>query len=561
MSTTLIQSEIKRFWESPEPEILCVKGAWGAGKTYMWNKFAKETAKTVNTPLKFYSYCSLFGVNTVDELKQSIFENLEPMESLAAPAPLSLAEKSKLPSGTRKSALTGGHKLLSAVVERVGGKAAAELVRHTTFWLVRDQVVVVDDVERKGEKLTIDEVLGLLSFLKEQRGCKCVLILNAEKLGNAKTVFDRYLEKVVDVSVLFAPTPSECADIVFGHDGVIEKRLHELCTLVQLTNIRVLTRIKKLVERIVPVLRNKDQRVVDQALRTLVLLAWVHFCPDDAPSVSFLSKRSEKRIAEMVSREVVATTPQIEAWHQLLEKLGSNDLSEFDLSLLKGIQDGYFDDFAIAELADQFERQLRENDAQRAFHAAWDVFHGGFGDDADILVSAFVLSIRGAVDFVTPSNLDSSIRLLRGLQCDAQADELISYYVDHHSGGIEFFTLRSHHQFDVVNDEKLKKVFQDKAASFSASVRSPAEVLDAVGNFRRNPGDAERLLQFDPSDLVQGLKAIRRSTAVDAVKALRENTSIAKNGQTVASNTETALAAISSESRLNALRVENILSR
>lgn len=561
MSAGLVQPEIKRFLESPDPEILCVKGAWGAGKTYAWNKFAKEIGKTLVTPWKFYSYCSLFGVNTVDELKQSIFENLETMESFLASAPITLREKQKVFSALNKSALSGGQKLLSALLERIGGKAAGDLVRYTTFWLVRDQVVVVDDVERKGDKLAIEEVLGLLSFLKEQRRCKCVLILNAEKLGDAKTAFDRYLEKVVDVSVLFAPTPSECADIVFRQENKIEKRLHELCTLVKLTNIRVLMRVKKVSERIAPVLREKDERVVDQALRTLVLLTWIHFCPDDAPSLSFLSKRSEKRIAAMVRRETVASTPQIEDWHQLLEELGSNDLTEFDLSLLKGVQDGYFDDAVIAALADKFEEQLRDSDAQRAYHSAWDVFHGSFDDNGDALVSAFVSSIKGAVDFVTPSNFDSSIRLLRGLRYDAQADELISYYVDHHSGGVEFFTLTPSHPFDVVKDEKLKKAFADKAASLSASLRSPAEVLDSIGSYRRVPGDDERLLQFDPTDLVQGFKEIRRSAMVDAVKELLANFSVAKNGQTVASNTNVALAAIASESRLNALRVENILSR
>jgi hypothetical protein len=169
-----------------------------------------------------------------------------------------------------------------------------------------------------------------------------------------------------------------------------------------------------------------------------------------------------------------------------------------------------------------------------------------------------IASIKGAVDFVSPSNLDSSIALLRGLKHEAEADELISYYVDHRAGGVEFFSLRPTHPFDIVNDVKLRNAFQVKAASLTL-VRSPAEVLDALGNFRSEKGDRQRLLQFGPNDLVQGLKAIKRSTLSDAVKALRENSDVAVNGQTVASNAEAALAAISSESLLNKRRVESIL--
>lgn len=560
MSTVWIQAAISRFLKSSDSEILCIKGAWGAGKTYAWARFSREIAKTADIPLKTYSYCSLFGVNTVEELKQSIFENSVPTETLGAAEPKTLAEKATALSKRNDLALTAGQKLLTAAAERLGGKAAGDLVRLTTFWLVRDQIIVIDDVERKGEKLSMEEVLGVLSFLKEQRGCKCVLIMNAEKLGNSKVVFERYLEKVVDVSLMFAPSPTECADIVFDQSVSLEKRLHELCTLVRLTNIRVLMRIKKLAERIVPVLKDKDQRVVDQALRTVVLLAWIHFCPDDAPSVDFLVKRSERRIGAMVNKEAVPTSPQIEAWNELLEKLGSNDLTDFDRSFLKGIQDGYFDEAAIAALADQFELQLKSNDAQRAFHASWDLFHSGFGDDEAALVSGMISSIKGAVDFVSPSNLDSSIALLRGLKYDAEADELIAYYVAHRTGGVEFFTLRPNHPFEVVNDVKLKNAFQVKAASF-ISVRSPAEVLEALGNFRNEKGDKQRLLQFGPSDLVQGLKAISKSTVIDAVKALLEDSDVAANGQTVASNTRKALEEISSESLLNARRVENILAR
>jgi hypothetical protein len=558
MSAELARSAIERFLKSSEPEILCIKGAWGSGKTYAWNHFSKEIAKSSNIPLTVYSYCSLFGVNTVEDLKQSIFENSVPTETLRAATPTTIRAKAQWLTRRTDVALIAGQRLLSAAIERVGGKAAAELVRLSTFWLVRDQIVVVDDIERKGEKLSIEAVLGLLSFLKEQRSCKCVLILNAEKLGQAKAAYERYLEKVVDISLTFAPSPTECADIVFGRSDAIEIRLRSLCTLVGLTNIRVLTRIKKLATHTAPLFKDRDPRVLDEALKTLVLLAWIHFCPDEAPDVEFVTKRYEKRTASIVRKEQVPTSPVMARWHEILDQLGSNDLTEFDRSLLQGIQDGYFNETEISELVSKFELQLRNSDAQAAFHGAWNLFHNGFGDDERELVSLLISGVKAGVDLVTPSNLDASIRLLRGLGHDEEANALITYYVDHHSGGQAFFTLRPGHPFDAVNDDVIRRAFQLKAASL-AKVRSAAEVLTAIGSFRTDAGDQQRLLQFSIQELQDGFKSLGGSTRKDAIEILLGNQEAAVNGQTVASNAKAALQAISRENRLNARRVENLI--
>jgi len=75
---------------------------------------------------------------------------------------------------------------------------------------VRNQIVCIDDLERVGDGLSIKDVLGLVSFLKDQRKCKIVLLLNNEELQDrAATDFKSQLEKVIDVKcVLSDPSRS-----------------------------------------------------------------------------------------------------------------------------------------------------------------------------------------------------------------------------------------------------------------------------------------------------------------------------------------------------------------
>jgi hypothetical protein len=70
---------------------------------------------------------------------------------------------------------------LNAVLETFAGKGATDIVQAAAFASIRDQIVCIDDIERKGKDLRTMDVLGLVSLLPEHRLCKVVLILNDER--------------------------------------------------------------------------------------------------------------------------------------------------------------------------------------------------------------------------------------------------------------------------------------------------------------------------------------------------------------------------------------------
>ncbi|EMV1908006.1 NTPase, partial [Shigella flexneri] len=73
MSLDYIKEQLSDFISSAEPEVMAIQGEWGIGKTYTWNAFLKENKNKI--AFNRYSYVSLFGVNSLDALKYSIFEN------------------------------------------------------------------------------------------------------------------------------------------------------------------------------------------------------------------------------------------------------------------------------------------------------------------------------------------------------------------------------------------------------------------------------------------------------------------------------------------------------
>src|SRR5438309_3667758 len=80
MTTATVRSVVERVLKSSAPEVLVLKGAWGVGKTYTWNKLVQELKDQV--ALQRYSYVSLFGVSSISELCLAIFTKTRPTKQL-----------------------------------------------------------------------------------------------------------------------------------------------------------------------------------------------------------------------------------------------------------------------------------------------------------------------------------------------------------------------------------------------------------------------------------------------------------------------------------------------
>lgn len=134
--------------------MLCISGHWGVGKTYAWNKYLKDALANEEIALKRYSYVSLFGMNSLDELKYSIFENSVKSSDIGIELTLEALRTDT-----------------SAASERFIRKAL-RVVQNTPLtgtylaglgpvWSssVRETVICIDDIERRGKDLSPREVL------------------------------------------------------------------------------------------------------------------------------------------------------------------------------------------------------------------------------------------------------------------------------------------------------------------------------------------------------------------------------------------------------------------
>lgn len=171
--------EITAFLASDRAEALCVMGPWGVDKTFAWKQYIVEVAQTSRIT-RNYGYVSLFGLNSLDELRHAIYENTVPASNAGAAATWDTLASvwANAKTGVRKVRKAMGVASGMATFAGVNFGAVGDFIARSSFLLVRDQIMCLDDLERAGEGLAAKDVLGLISFLKEERNSSVALLLN-----------------------------------------------------------------------------------------------------------------------------------------------------------------------------------------------------------------------------------------------------------------------------------------------------------------------------------------------------------------------------------------------
>lgn len=544
------QKEIQRFLARAQPEVLCISGKWGVGKTFAWKKYLLEARDLEGgIALHNYSYVSLFGLGSLDEIKRAIFENTLEKSKVGQVADLKTLEGAvrRIASAWR----SGGQ--LARLIAPVADYAAA--FEKLGFFSVRKQIVCFDDLERKSSDVEMRDVLGLISFLKEQRECKVVVLLNDEMLGDDDLEFRSQLEKVADTLVRFEPTPQEAADIGVAADVPLRDQVKKDCVTLGVVNIRTIKRICGWAERLHEQLGDLDQRVLAQAIHSATLFAYAQAQPDVAPSLEFIRQHNDFAIAVADVNNKPIAHPE---WVSLLRQYDFGHIDEFDAEVLGGIERGHLDEALLRREAEKVQAALAAGDDDQAFSAAWELYHGSFADNAVEVMDAIAKAVQDRPRVVTPTNLSGSISLLKELGWEGDIPGLIAGYLAARAdAGRGFWNLDENTFGERVTDPDVRAAFAMKAATFKEErdLKQELTKLGKAGGW--NPSDVTFLAAQPAEDYYAVFKNLQGSDLRLALRGglmFRNIGNADENMRTVTAATTAALERIAAESPINKRR-------
>lgn len=548
MSAELIKKELLYWLSLTKAKVVCLKGGWGIGKTYTWRKLLEENYKGIKS--RSYSYVSLFGLNSVEQIKNAIFENSDGLGDNDSELGLEVFQsKYKRIINRFSRKIPGFFKSIPVINSYIDTNALQSLF----FLSIKDYIICIDDIERKGVNLLIKDIFGLVSYLKEERNCHIILILNEDVLEKKdKEDYDIYNEKVIDISIKFSRNSSESIDIALqGGQSKVRSWIAENCLLLDISNIRVIQKIEWIVSRIEPFLIKYDDAVLQKIVHSLVLLAWCRY--SNLSLLDFLRNKRGKYFYSSDNKK--KTSDEESAWNKLLDNYEFIAMDEFDLVLLQGIEKGFFDE-NINKYADQLSDRLKAANSSDSFESVWQLYHDSFQENQQEIVDKMYVSFKKNVRYIAPINLDGTVKLFKDFGELEKSHDIIAYYVEHVQREREFFDIKNTPFGGDITDEDVIKAFNEKYLSFQDN-RSPVEVLLKISkNKSWSRDDIALLSKLNSDDFYQIFK---NNSGRELSKIIRTSLQFSQvqddSEKNITSKARDALKKIGRESQINRRRV------
>lgn len=469
--------------DNADLKVIALTGAWGTGKTHLWNEIRKESQDPI---VEGARYVSLFGLKDINQLKLKVVQ-------------------SALPVGGDSSSLTEGlmktWKVSVDALKKVheGFSALDELALVAVPVALRNRFVVVDDIERKHASLSVDEVLGFVDEYSQNFGTRFLLILNSDQFSapTDSALWAAFREKVVEEELRFTPTPGEAFDIAVPNlDSPYRATARTAVDACGITNIRVIRQAYRLVVRLFGATGDMPLAIQARTVPSIVLIsALANKAIKDGPTLDYVAgynRGSGDFVRRYLGQDGDASKDKAEdstpaAWKVLLSKLGINSSDEFEELVVAFVCDGKHDAKAIEAIVQGYQRNENRTESRNLAHAffersTWDVTDC----DDDLVADAVKLIARvGDLDAYTVTALGKQMADLPG---GAKLEEaLIDGWLAH------FATIADKAEFGESPfrqplHPKLKAAIDDAR---DARIHS-ATVVDAIKHLLENDGWGHR---------------------------------------------------------------------
>jgi len=518
--TKEIEEVIENFFNEKTPNIYCLRGKWGIGKTFLFNEIAKQKkSKFINI--------SLFGVSSVDDLKLKIIsDNSE-----------NLYKFTKSVKGNFKIPLFG----------------EIDLKNYLGFWSfskIINKTICFDDIERRASGLQIDEFFGLISTLKEKQKCKIFLILNDEELKDEEgKKYKKYFEKVVDHDIKFNRHTDDSLEIIFKknkNDNFIKLHknfLLEKLKILEINNIRIIDKLfvqaNLLIERLNKI---KSPELEPETIRYALMVLFL-----------FLDgKYSPKNENRPTNDEILNPENKIyndEKYRSFLWKYGYYNFSKlqiFEKEINDFIENGYFG-INFDQIAIEFNKVNIQNSKKNKYSHVWqEEFYGSFKDNKGEVVNKIYNTFIDGIDEMSINELNSIYQLLKDLG-DERLEDLLDIYFKknkHKKDEFEKLTFLNLHQ-EIIEYVKTckEKILLKNSENFKID-----DVIEIVYSSAKNNEERDfywnRLKQFSKDDFYNYF--------INSKKENRFKIQISKDFD----NAKSAMQQIENTGELNKLRTE-----
>jgi len=470
MSLSTTKKHVVELLGDPDNKVIALSGKWGTGKSHLW-RAVKSDSK--DERVKASLYVSLFGLSSMDQVKLKIVQSAIPK----ADENPSWWDNAKKSWGAASKLLESFHK---------GFSALNEIALLAVPSILKDRVIVLDDIERKHEKLSVDEVMGFIDEFTQQHGARIILILNSDQLTDRK-IWDTLREKVIDQELRLETSPAEAFDIAGGiHPSPYANRIKKTVETCCVTNIRIICKVIKAVNRILGNRVDLSDDVLSRIVPSTVLLSAIHYKGiEDGPDFDFVLKIGSPDLTDWKKKadELDEPAKRSAKWRLQLQELGIHACDEYEQLVVEFLRSGLFD---VADVEKVIQRYASEADVMKAKklsqnlheHVIW---HYKL-TEAELLAEAQALVQHAhLLDLYTVTSLHGLVSGLNG--GTAVADAIVDRWID-------FFRSKNSDVSDFDNFFRgpIHPRIQTELDALKAAAQAKTTIFDACEYVAKNGG-------------------------------------------------------------------------
>lgn len=425
-----------------------------------------------------------------------------------------------------------------------------------SFLWLNETLICIDDLERKASSLSIKDVLGLVSLLKEQKKCKIVLLLNDGEDGLDDYI--KYREKVIDIELQFTPTAKECAAIAFDDRDPAIALLSEFTQKLDIRNIRILKKIERLIKLVTPIIQNFEQDLISQVIQSLTLFSWCYYCSKDEKDIPPLDYVAKPGYGFWGIGDKELQYEQHTKWNSLLRNYGYYQLDELDLILADSVHNGYFDKSKLLDEATKKNQMIIASKSQNSLSKAWDLYHDSFDNNQNDVIDHFLTCFMANLEYINLNDLNSIVFLLREFKEDQKASNLIDVFIENKISNIHLFDLKTNIRFGDIQDteiiDKFSRIFYDNFIP-----KTVTQVLsDIAGKNGWEQEDIDVLANTSIDQYYDIFKPLRGEDTYNYINTCLQFgrfSNASEQHKKISDNATEALKRIGSESLINRLRI------
>ncbi|EMA8657155.1 hypothetical protein V5L18_000059 [Escherichia coli] len=560
-----IESFLKNFLVS-DHRVAVIKGDWGVGKTHYWNSFYTKHSEGLD--FNAYSYVSLFGVNSIGDIKKALYHCATPINEKKYKE-LILFETDRTMIRYRNG-FWGWLKYnsLSKFLIHFGkndffGFKTDNLLSSLEYKFVNNYLVCIDDVERKGNSLEVKEIMGVIDELARRKGCKVVLILNEDNLHDetAKKQFLEYREKVIDVEIKYDPTPEKNLRKVFYETDSDFLLLKVLANDLGIKNIRILNKIKTSLVNLRNELSLAEDKVRESFINRLVLFSVVYY--SGVPGVDYaLFKESIKNIHVFDHMLDDKKDDSVYSFINSLDVIYERAEIAFDDDIDFYLKNGYLStESNIRGIIEEKNKQYKEHKALCDVNNVWDIFSDSFKDNESEFISKIKCVINDNLSHIPVAHFIGLIDILNRLKIDC--DSYIEAYADAFVSQDDAYTAFRNLYVEIFGNEKLGLLIQKKLMDKKPEETNLENVLYKIIEGKFNHSDIAYLNSFSEDDYLKWILS-RNQDALDLVRKgllrFKSMQELTEEQQKITNKAIGALTKLASRSSLNKLRVSRLLN-